>query len=61
MKKYTTEDIIDLIKVKFEVKTDASLARVLGVEKQSIYQYRQKKNIDIQQKIIILLLEASEK
>lgn len=56
MKSLPTEDIIKLLKEVTKTKHDSDLAKILDVDKQSIYQYKQKSNDDIQQKIITLLL-----
>jgi len=56
MNSLPTEDIIQLLKEVTKTKHDSDLAKILDVDKQSIYQYKQKSNDDIQQKIITLLL-----
>lgn len=55
MNTLTTEEIIRLLKGLTKVKSDSDLAQILDVDKQSVYQYKQKFNEDIQQKIITLL------
>lgn len=53
---YTTTEIISELKDILEMQYDNELADYLGIGKQSIYQYKQKVNPDIQQKIISELL-----
>lgn len=53
---YTTPEIISELKDILEIQYDNELADYLGIGKQSIYQYKQKVNPDIQQKIISELL-----
>ena len=53
---YTTTEIISELKNILEIQYDNDLAEYLGVGKQSVYQYKQKVNPDIQQKIISELL-----
>ena len=55
MKTLSSEDIIEALKDVTEVESDSELAKVLNVDKQSVYQYKQKSSEDIQQKIITLL------
>lgn len=49
-------EIIDALKIIFDKKYDKEIANLLDVDKQSISQYKQKKQEDIQQKIINLLI-----
>jgi hypothetical protein len=56
MKTLPTQDIIEQLKDLTETEHDSDLAKILDIDKQSIYQYKQKSNDDIQQKIITLLL-----
>jgi hypothetical protein len=56
MKTLPTQDIIEQLKELTETEHDSDLAKILDIDKQSIYQYKQKSNDDIQQKIITLLL-----
>lgn len=51
-----TSEIIDALKIIFDKKYDKEIADLLDVEKQSISQYKQKTQEDIQQKIISLLI-----
>ena len=53
---YTTTEIVSELKNILEIQYDNDLAEYLGVGKQSVYQYKQKVNPDIQQKIISELL-----
>ena len=53
---YTTTEIVSELKDILGIKYDNELAEYLEVGKQSIYQYKQKVNPDIQQKIISELL-----
>lgn len=53
---YTTTEIISELKDILGIKYDNELAEYLEVGKQSVYQYKQKVNPDIQQKIISELL-----
>lgn len=53
---YTTTEIISELKDILEIQYDNELAVYLDVGKQSVYQYKQKVNPDIQQKIISELL-----
>ena len=61
MKSLSSEEIIDKLKVITESKHDTDLAKILMVDKHSIYQHKQKTNDDIQQKIITLLLSKAYK
>ena len=58
---YTTTEIISELKNILEIQYDNDLAEYLGVGKQSVYQYKQKVNPDIQQKIISELLVLLKK
>lgn len=53
---YTTTEIISELKDILGIQYDNELAEHLEVGKQSVYQYKQKVNPDIQQKIISELL-----
>ncbi len=53
---YTTPEIISEMKNILGITHDNELAEYLEVGKQSVYQYKQKVNPDIQQKIISELL-----
>lgn len=53
----SSDEIISQLKTLLEFKTDKELADFLSVDKQSIYQYKKKGHIDIQQKIICILLK----
>lgn len=52
----TPEEIIEHVKLITGDKYDSDLAKRLGVDKQSFPQYKNKKTVDMQQKIICLLL-----
>lgn len=58
---YTTTEIISELKDILEIQYDNELAEYLEVGKQSVYQYKQKVNPDIQQKIISELLVLIKK
>lgn len=58
---YTTTEIVSELKNILEIQYDNDLAEYLGVGKQSVYQYKQKVNPDIQQKIISELLVLLKK
>ena len=57
----SSEEIIKELKVVTKTNHDTDLAKILDIDKQSIYQYKQKSNSDIQQKIITLLLSEINK
>lgn len=59
MKTLSTEEIIKQLKSITQTSQDTDLAKILGIDKQSIYQYKKKTNDDIQQKIITLLLSRT--
>ena len=52
----TSSEIIDALKVFFDKKYDKDIAELLAIDKQSVSQYKQKTQEDIQQKIISLLI-----
>lgn len=52
----SAKQIIEHVKALTGDRFDSDLAKRLGVDKQSLPQYKNKKNIDVQQKIICLLL-----
>jgi hypothetical protein len=52
----TPQEIIEQVKVLTGDKFDSDLAKRLGVDKQSFPQYKNRKTVDLQQKIICLLL-----
>lgn len=60
MRSYTTQQILERLKKLTGDHFDNDLAVRLGVSKQSFAQYKNKKTVDIQQKIIHLLLERIE-
>lgn len=60
MKIYTPEEILEHVKVITGDRFDSDLAVRLGVNKQSFPQYKHKTVVDLQQKIICLLLEKIE-
>lgn len=60
MKFYTPEEIIERIKILTGDRFDSELADRLGINKQSFPQYKHKKIVDLQQRIICLLLEKLE-
>lgn len=57
---YNTTEIVSKLKNILEIQYDNELAEYLKVDKQSVYQYKQKVNPDIQQKIISELLALIE-
>lgn len=59
MKTLSAEEIIKQLKSITQTSQDTDLAKILGIDKQSIYQYKKKTNDDIQQKIITLLLSRT--
>jgi hypothetical protein len=52
----TPQEIIEQVKVLTGDKFDSDLAKRLEVDKQSFPQYKNRKTVDLQQKIICLLL-----
>jgi hypothetical protein len=56
VKTSSSEDMIGALKDLTEVESGSELAKVLNVDKQAVYQYKQKSSEDIQQKIITLLV-----
>ena len=56
MSLYTPEEIIEHLKSITGDRFDSELARRLDIDKQSIPQYKRKKNSDIQLRIISLLI-----
>lgn len=52
----TPEEIIGYVKTITGDRYDSDLARRLGIDKQSFPQYKNKKTVDLQQKIICLLI-----
>jgi hypothetical protein len=50
------EEIIEQVKIVTGDRFDSDLARRLNIDKQSFPQYKNKKTVDLQQKIISLLL-----
>ena len=61
MKIYTPEEILDQVKSITGDRFDSDLAVRLGVSKQSFPQYKHKTVVDLQQKIICLLLAKLNK
>lgn len=57
MKNYSSEEILFELKTIVKAKNDIELSKALGIQKQSLYQYKKKTTPDIQQKIISLLLD----
>jgi ribosome-binding protein aMBF1 (putative translation factor) len=55
-----SKEIIAELKNRWGVSTDTALAERLGTSKQVINRFKNKKTIDIQAKIIKLLLEELE-
>ncbi|MFW5443198.1 MAG: hypothetical protein ACKE51_02675, partial [Methylococcaceae bacterium] len=55
-----SKEIIAELKNRWGVSTDTALAEKLGTSKQVINRFKKKKTIDIQAKIIKLLLEELE-
>ena len=60
MKILTPEQILEQIKTITGDSFDNDLAKRLGVSKQSISQYKHKSSIDLQLRIISLLIETIE-
>lgn len=52
----TPEEIIEHVKTITGDRYDSDLAKRLGIKKQSFPQYKNKKTVDLQQKIICLLI-----
>lgn len=52
----TPEEIIEHVKSLTGDRYDSDLAKRLGIDKQSFPQYKNKKTVDLQQKIICLLI-----
>ena len=50
------EEIIEQVKIVTGDRFDSDLAKRLNIDKQSFPQYKNKKTVDLQQKIISLLL-----
>ncbi len=50
------EEIIEQVKIITGDRFDSDLAKRLNIDKQSFPQYKNKKTVDLQQKIITLLL-----
>jgi len=50
------EEIIEQVKIITGDRFDSDLAKRLSIDKQSFPQYKNKKTVDLQQKIISLLL-----
>ena len=58
----STPQIIDQLKVLLNKESDKDLADLLNIDRQSIYQYKQKEQVDIQQRIIsVLINEINQK
>ncbi len=60
MKIYTPEEVLIKIKKITKKELDSQLSTDLGVSKQMISQYKNKKNIDLQLRIISLLIHIIE-
>jgi hypothetical protein len=60
MTTYTPEEIIERVKILTGDRFDSDLAARLGVSKQCFPQYKHKKVVDLQQKIICFLLDEIE-
>lgn len=60
MKIYTPEEVLIKIKKITNKELDSQLSNDLEVSKQMISQYKNKKNIDLQLKIISLLIHTIE-
>jgi len=61
MKILSPQQIIDQVKLITGDKFDSHLAKRLGVDKQSFPQYKNKHMVDLQQKIICLLLSELDR
>jgi transcriptional regulator with XRE-family HTH domain len=57
---YTPEEVLKLVKTITNDNYDNDLANRLGVRKQSLSQYKNKKSVDVQLRIITLLLNIIE-
>jgi hypothetical protein len=57
MQIYTPEEILEQVKALTGDRFDSDLASRLGVSKQSLPQYKHKSVVDLQQRIICLLLK----
>lgn len=60
MKILTPAEIIEHVKLITGDKYDSDLAKRLGIDKQSLPQYKNKKTVDMQQKIICLLISKMD-
>lgn len=56
MKILSPEKIIEQVKLVTGDRFDSDLAKRLGVDKQSFPQYKNRRTVDLQQKIICLLI-----
>jgi len=54
---YSPEEVLKNIKIITKDTQDAELAKRLGVSKQSISQYKNKNSVDVQLRIISLLID----
>ncbi|GFO74927.1 hypothetical protein BPLS_P1862 [Bathymodiolus platifrons methanotrophic gill symbiont] len=61
MQTYTPQEILKLVKSITNDSYDNDLASRLGVCKQSLSQYKNKKSVDVQLRIITLLINIIEK
>jgi transcriptional regulator with XRE-family HTH domain len=60
MSVYSTEAIIEKVKQLTGDRFDSDLALRLGVSRQSFSQYKNKSTVDLQQRLISLLLDRLE-
>jgi len=61
MQNYSPEEVLDRVKIITNDNYDSELAQRIGVQKQSLSQYKNKSSVDIQLRIISLLLDAIDK
>lgn len=61
MEVYTPKEVLKKVKIITKDTQDGELASRLGVSKQSLSQYKNKNSIDVQLRIIALLIGEIEK
>ncbi|SHN93245.1 hypothetical protein BHECKSOX_2344 [Bathymodiolus heckerae thiotrophic gill symbiont] len=60
MRIYTPEEVLKKVKSITKDNLDSELAKRLGVSKQSLSQYKNKNSIDVQLRILSLLIHKIE-
>lgn len=60
MELLSPQEIIERVKTITEDRFDSDLAARIGVDKQSFPQYKNKKTVDLQQRMICLLISKIE-